>query len=164
MTHSFSSVLYVSTCHQVPTRLFLIACIQADMASCTSACRTFGSVVLGTQLKPRCLPTRQPRRLQAKADADLPDELSRACPVPQNQQPLSEMRELQKDTLFTWAELPAPEFVLRLAAVYLGACSAGTVKLAGTVSALPQALKRDTSTITMVHHVQGVETVQRELL
>ena len=42
------------------------------------------------------------------------------CPVPRPQQPMFELKQLQEDSLFKWAEKPAPEFVARLAIVYAG--------------------------------------------
>lgn len=89
------------------------------MASCRAARRAFGVRLYQTSQG-----TRRPRQAhcaRARADKDeAPDQLSMSCPVPRDQQPMFEMKQLQQDTLFTWAELPLPDFVLRLAAVYLG--------------------------------------------
>ena len=56
----------------------------------------------------------------ASRDAYEPDALNEGCPVPQNQQPIFELKQLQEEELFKWAELPLPQFLLRLAFVYIG--------------------------------------------
>eukprot|EP00210_Caulerpa_lentillifera_P005275 g5040.t1 len=54
-------------------------------------------------------------------DSDIEDDpLGQFCPVPRDQQPLQELKELQGILFFDWATLPFPEFLKRLLFVWTG--------------------------------------------
>jgi len=50
------------------------------------------------------------------------DPLGKFCPVPIDQQPIQELKELQEILLFDWATLPFNEFMKKLAFLWTGIC------------------------------------------
>lgn len=65
---------------------------------------------------------RQERAVSARAAPERTDDpLQEDCPVPVPQRPVSELKQLQQDFIFSLAERPLPDFLARIAAVYAGA-------------------------------------------
>ncbi|WIA35366.1 hypothetical protein OEZ86_003817 [Tetradesmus obliquus] len=46
--------------------------------------------------------------------------MASGCPVPRDQQPIQELKQLQEMFLFDWATMPVPSFAGKLAAAWLG--------------------------------------------
>lgn len=60
------------------------------------------------------------RRLVTQSSSRDEDLLNHGCPVPIDQQPVQELKQLQEILMFNWATLPIQEFAVRLAMVFVG--------------------------------------------
>ncbi|WIA15183.1 hypothetical protein OEZ85_001866 [Tetradesmus obliquus] len=73
-------------------------------------------------LAPRSAAWRLSKTTCAAIKGGAEDDLLMAsgCPVPRDQQPIQELKQLQEMFLFDWATMPVPSFAGKLAAAWLG--------------------------------------------